>query len=190
MADTLRLFKSPPHPCHPWMKRDYTGRTSKPASRTRKPVKYYLIDFDLSNFYPPEDAPHFERPPWGGDKTVPEFLMPNAPPCDPFPVDVYCLGNAIRRNFVDGEENWSKARKGFEFIRELISDMVNENPRKRPTMTEVVSRFDDIVKGLSTRQLRSPIVNVDDSPEMFRSIAHWTKQLLYTVRRLPAIPRA
>ncbi|KAF8058731.1 kinase-like domain-containing protein [Lyophyllum atratum] len=189
MADTLSLFKPPPHPARPMMKRDFSGRTTKPATRTSKPVKYYLLDFDLSIIYSPE-APHLETPPWGGDKTVPEFLIPDAPPCDPFPVDVYCMGNAIKQNFLDGWEHRAKAKKGFEFMRELISDMVAEDPRKRPTMTEVVSRFDDIVKGLSTRKLRSPIVNVDESLGALRSIAHWTKQTFYIARRLPAIPKA
>lgn len=190
MADTLPLFSSAPHPCRPRMKRDFSGRTPTPASRTTKPVKYYLLDFDLSIMYRPEDASHLRKPRWGGDKTVPEFLAPDAPPCDPSRVDVYCLGNAIRRNFLDGWEHRAKAKKGFEFMRELISDMVNQDPRKRPAMSEVVVRFDAIVKGLSTRKLRSPIVNVNESSGVFRSIAHWTKQLYYTVLRLPAIPRA
>ncbi|KAF8058750.1 hypothetical protein FPV67DRAFT_1428032 [Lyophyllum atratum] len=56
MADSVCLFNSPPHPCHPWMRRDFRGRTSKPASRTNKPVKYYFIDFDLSRICRPEDA--------------------------------------------------------------------------------------------------------------------------------------
>ncbi|KAF8059525.1 hypothetical protein FPV67DRAFT_1426286 [Lyophyllum atratum] len=183
MADTLRLFSSPPHPSRPRMKRDFSGRTAKPASRTAKPVKYYLLDFDLSNIYRPEDAPHLETPPWGGDKTVPEFSIPGAPPCDPFPVDIYCIGNAIKQNFVD-------AKKGFEFMRGLISEMTDEDPQKRPTMNEVVSRFDAIVKGLSTRKLRSLVVNVDESPGVFRTISHWTRQSSYIARRLPAIPKA
>ncbi|KAF8058753.1 hypothetical protein FPV67DRAFT_1428350, partial [Lyophyllum atratum] len=131
-----------------------------------------------------------QKPPWGGDKTIPEFLVPDAPPCDPFRVDVYCLGNAIKRNFVDGWEDWAAAKKGFEFMRELISDMVNQDPQRRPTMSEVVSRFDVLVEGLNIRKLRSPIVNVKESPGIFRSIVHWTRQLRYMARRVPAIPRA
>jgi len=189
MADTLSLFDFTPHPCDPWMKLDFSGRTSKPASRTSRPVKYYLIDFDLSHIYRPEDAPYLKKPGWGGDKTVPEFLIPQAPPCDPFPVDVYCIGNAFRRHFLDGWENRVKAKKGFEFMRELVSDMVNNDPKKRPTMNEVVSRFDDIIKGLSMWKLRSPVVDADASLGVFGSVAHWSKQLRYIALRLPAIPR-
>ncbi|GLB37865.1 putative expressed protein [Lyophyllum shimeji] len=190
MADLGGLFDSPPHPCWPRMKRDFTGRTPKPASRTTRPVKYYLVDFNLSQIYRPEDAPHVKTPPWGGDQTVPEFSIPGAPPCDPFRVDVYCLGNAIRENFLDGWENMVKPKQGFEFMRELISDMTNKDPLKRPTMDEVVSRFDDIIKRLSAKKLRSPVLKVGEIPGMFRFIVHWSKQTSYTARRLPPIPRA
>ncbi|KAF8069049.1 hypothetical protein FPV67DRAFT_1561759 [Lyophyllum atratum] len=191
MADTLSLYDSPPHPSHPWMKRDFSGTTSKPISRTRKPVKYHLVDFGLSMIRRPEDAPHREAPPWGGDKTVPEFLVPHPSPCDPFPVDVYCLGNAIRRNFLDGWEDLVKRKRGFEFMRELVSDMVNDDPRKRPAMSEVVSRFEIIVKGLSSWKLRSRVIDADEpmSTGFFRSAAHWTRQLGHIARRLPPIPR-
>ncbi|KAG6886790.1 hypothetical protein C0995_004658, partial [Termitomyces sp. Mi166 len=101
MADTAHLFDSPPHPLEGNLKRDFSGRVSKLTSRTLKPVKYYLIDFGLSEIYRPEDAPFLKQSPWGGDKTVPEHLVPHAPPCDPFAVDVYCLGNYLRQSFLD-----------------------------------------------------------------------------------------
>lgn len=72
-----------------------------PFSRTLKPVKYYFIDFGLSKIYRPQDVPFLKQPPWGGDKSVPEHLIPSPPPCDPFAVDVYCLGNFLRQYFLD-----------------------------------------------------------------------------------------
>ncbi|KAG5715483.1 hypothetical protein E4T56_gene12734, partial [Termitomyces sp. T112] len=88
MADTACLFDSPPHPSKKYMKRDFSGMVSKQTSRTLKPVKYYLIDFGLAEIYRPQDAPFLRQGPWGGDKTVPEHLVPDALPCDPFAVDV------------------------------------------------------------------------------------------------------
>ncbi|KAG5652091.1 hypothetical protein H0H81_006310 [Sphagnurus paluster] len=189
MANTLSLFDSPPHPLKPRMKLDWSGTMTKPTSRTKRPVKYYFIDFDLSRMYEPEEH-RLETPPWGGDKTVPEFLIPNPEPCDPFPVDVYCLGNAIRRSFLDGYEEFFVAQTGLEFMRELITDMVKDDPKARPTMAEVVERFDKIVQGLSSWRLRSPVVRVDKRLGFFGSAAHWIKQLCYMARRLPAIPKA
>ncbi|KAG6901304.1 hypothetical protein C0995_013874 [Termitomyces sp. Mi166 len=188
MADSRHLFDAPPHPFEHRMKRDFSGPIRVITSRTINPVRYYLIDFDLSKEYPPGGPPRLEEPPWGGDKTVPEHLLPDAPPCDPFPVDVYCLGNCVRENFLDGDE-FHKAKKGFEFMRELVDDMTNPDPLKRPQMSEAVSRLDSIIDSLGDWQLRSPIVEVGQRIKVKRFIGHWTKQLFRKARGIPAIPK-
>lgn len=80
---------------------------------------------------------------------------------------------------------------GFEFMRELVTDMLDKDPQKRPTMDEVVSRFDTIVKGLSWYKLRSPVIKADalERWDLFRSLTHWTKQVYHILRGYPAIPR-
>lgn len=80
-------------------KRDMSG-TAKNYTRTRKPVRYYFIDFGLSRRYNPAKGPPRSRPIWGADRTVPEFHK-SLDPCDPFPTDVYYLGNVIRTVFLD-----------------------------------------------------------------------------------------
>jgi hypothetical protein len=99
MMDAKDLYLHPPHPVAHNMRRDFSGPV-KHTTRTRRPVKYYLIDFGLSRRYNPEDMPPLEPPPWGGDRTVPEFLKSDEP-CNPFPVDVYFLGNVVRQNFIE-----------------------------------------------------------------------------------------
>ncbi|KAG6920132.1 hypothetical protein DXG01_004898 [Tephrocybe rancida] len=189
MADLHPLYGHALHPALPYMRRDFSGWSSSPAPRTSKPVKYYLIDFDLSNIYGDTDA-RLMTPPWGGDKSVPEHLIPNAPPCDPFPVDVYCIGNVVKQGFLDGRElMFLKPKQGFEFMRGLISDMVNDDPSKRPTMDEVVARFDQIIASLSEWTLRSPILDVGERFGIVNSIFHWARQLTYVAWRLPAIPK-
>ncbi|KAG6918246.1 hypothetical protein DXG01_015620 [Tephrocybe rancida] len=110
-------------------------------------LQSHLIDFDLFKEYAPGGPPRLEDPPWGGDRTVPENLLPGEPPYVPFPVDVYCLRNCIKQNFLDvpavcallpdmavpmfsvqiGLDLSGKAR--FEFTRELVgSNMVNTDP--------------------------------------------------------------
>ncbi|KAG6835589.1 hypothetical protein H0H93_016719 [Arthromyces matolae] len=161
------------------------------SSRTFKPVKYYLIDFGLSKVYQPEDPPFLKHPPWGGDKTVPEvYGSPDAPPCDPFAVDVYCLGNYLRQMFLDGWDGRAPARpQGFEFMRELIKDMVNEAPLNHFQMSEVASRFDTIVARQSGLTLRSPVI-LDGFPlDFLDSVSHWTRQLFRMACRIPAIPK-
>ena len=87
MTDITALYhESPPHPWHRQYRYDFAGKPKIISSRTRNPLKYYLIDFGLSRLYKPEDGLHLEIPGWGGDKTVPEFRFEE--PCDPFAVDV------------------------------------------------------------------------------------------------------
>lgn len=69
-------------------------------SRTEKPPRYHLIDFGLSCRYD-HDGPYLEFPLKGGDKTAPEHQDEERTPCDPFPTDIYYLGNLIKMEFVE-----------------------------------------------------------------------------------------
>lgn len=77
------------------------GRGRAPHySRTERPPRYYFIDFGLSCRYT-DDGPHVEYPVRGGDKTVPEHQGDKYDiPCDPFPTDIYYLGNMIKTRFI------------------------------------------------------------------------------------------
>ncbi len=68
-------------------------------SRTASPPKYYLIDFGLSRIYDPKDGTPSEEVIMGGDKTVPEFRQVTGS-LNPFPTDIYYLGNKIRESFL------------------------------------------------------------------------------------------
>ncbi|KAG5329302.1 hypothetical protein C0989_009956, partial [Termitomyces sp. Mn162] len=87
-----------------------------------------------------------------------------------------------------GRGTLRKAKKSFEFMRELVNDMTNSNPQKRPSMTDIVSRFEDIVNGLDDKQLRSPVLNIDENLPIFSKIKHWTIQWTYKLLGIPAIP--
>ncbi|KAG6836479.1 hypothetical protein H0H93_007648 [Arthromyces matolae] len=150
MADTVPLFNGIPHPKNKMMSRDFRGHVSVVTSRTKRPV------------CDPAKAPHLRQPPWGGYKSVPEFhdFSPDAPPCDPFAVDVYCLGHFIRLEYLDGWDGIVEAKQGFEFMRGLVDDMTQTDPKQRPSMADVARRFDEIVKGLDEKKLRSPVLKV------------------------------
>ena len=94
-ADTL--FKSPPHP-HPnyeYLTED--GRYDVGLhARSGHTIKYYFIDFGLTRRYDPKDGPPREHPVVGGDKTVPEFKNWNGQLLNPFPTDIYYIGNMVR----------------------------------------------------------------------------------------------
>ncbi|KAE9385796.1 hypothetical protein BT96DRAFT_928625 [Gymnopus androsaceus JB14] len=186
MMDWSPIYDVPPHAVATSHKADWSG-PAKPYNRTTHPVKYYLIDWNLSRQYDPELGTPLQNPGYGGDQTVPEFKRKEL--CNPFAVDVYCLGNVIRRKFFDGTQ-WGPPRRNVEFLSDLISDMTHDDPTKRPTMKQVVTRFEEIRKGLSWWKLRSRVSN-KRIPLIFHllySPIHWTVQLFRIIRRIPAIP--
>jgi hypothetical protein len=97
--DAAHLYPMGWHPRDIERRRDWKGK-AKHYERTLHPPKYYFVDFGLSRQYDPFSGPPREDPIWGGDKTVPEFQRSDDP-CDPFPTDVYYLGNMIRRDFLE-----------------------------------------------------------------------------------------
>ncbi|KAL4078215.1 hypothetical protein V8B97DRAFT_1935859 [Scleroderma yunnanense] len=181
MMDASRLYVDAFHPVHPLMRRDFS-RFARYKTRTQRPVRYLFIDFGLSRQYDSSIIKPLEYPIWGGDKEVPEFHRSDEP-CDPFPTDVFYIGNAIRKDFI-------QPKHGFEFMEPLIADMINEDPSKRPTMNEVVARFEAIQKTLDSWKLRSRVVDRYETllEVTTRTALHWTRQLTYVVRRLPAVP--
>ncbi|KAJ6543681.1 hypothetical protein B0H10DRAFT_2134463 [Mycena sp. CBHHK59/15] len=64
------------------------GVAHRDCGTLNHPPKYYLIDFGISRRYKPEQLP------------PPEFRN-SYTPCDPFPTDIYYIGNLIRENFLD-----------------------------------------------------------------------------------------
>ena len=101
MVDPLAVCSEIPHPSFPLRKksRDLKRRVNF-FSRTLRPAKYYIIDFDMASRYAPDIVAPMETPMTGGDKTVPEFQ--NAKRDDLFNTyhtDIYYLGSTIRMLF-------------------------------------------------------------------------------------------
>jgi serine/threonine protein kinase len=69
-------------------------------TRTQRRPRYYIIDFGIARRYRENDMPPMERTGYfGSDMTVPEFKTPNEPH-NPFPIDIYCLGNVIHNDIL------------------------------------------------------------------------------------------
>ena len=69
-------------------------------TRTEKPPAYFFIDFGISLLFEDDDR----RVIWermGTDFTVPEFHPDSKEPINPFEVDIYCLGNLIKKDIVE-----------------------------------------------------------------------------------------
>src|SRR5882757_5257795 len=98
MLEPSNMYPESFHPADMNRSKDFRRR-AKWYSRTRRPTKYLLIDFGLSRRYDPANGPPLEKPLRGGDKSAPEHRNTNTP-CDPFPTDVYYLGNLVREDYI------------------------------------------------------------------------------------------
>ncbi|KAJ6555187.1 hypothetical protein DFH09DRAFT_1493362 [Mycena vulgaris] len=187
MMDVQHLYPRRFHPQFQSKPLDYEG-TLKHFTRTQAPVKYYLIDFGISlRFDPAQTDSRVALPIIGADKTVPEFEEGgNRYPVDPFATDIYYLGNLIRSQFLDIHPG----REGFEFMRPLVADMVKRDPKERPTIDEVVGRFETIVSGLSAWKLRSRARGKEEYTilSLPRIARHWYRRIGFMLRRVPAVP--
>jgi hypothetical protein len=181
MLDPTNMYPESFHPVERDRSKDFR-RKAKVYSRTRRPTRYLLIDFGLSRQYDPASGPPLDQPLRGGDKSAPEH-QDGEIPCNPFPTDVYYLGNLVREDYI-------RKCKGFDFIEPLIADMVQEDPGKRPNMDEVVSRFSEIRSKLSTWKLRSRIARRNENflVAAWRSVGHWYRTVGYVASKKAAIP--
>ncbi|KAJ3002778.1 hypothetical protein NUW54_g5662 [Trametes sanguinea] len=99
MMDPTPMISETWHPHIPHRSYD-TRRKVTVSTRTRHPVKYYIIDFGISRRYPADCVSPLEDPIWGGIKTVPEFQGSDEPR-DPFPTDIYYVGYLLWEDFVE-----------------------------------------------------------------------------------------
>ncbi|KAN0139105.1 hypothetical protein V8E53_003107 [Lactarius tabidus] len=181
MLDPTNMFPNSFHPVAIGKSKDFRHKI-RGYSRTRRPTRYLLIDFGLSRHYDPANGPPLDVPLHGGDRSAPEH-QDGVTRCNPFPTDVYYLGNLVRQHYI-------QKFKGFEFMEPLVTDMVQEDPGKRPNMDEVVSRFSVIKKKLSTWKLRSRIARKDEIwlVAAWRSVGHWYRTMGYVITNKAAIP--
>ncbi|KAJ3481135.1 hypothetical protein NLI96_g7861 [Meripilus lineatus] len=185
MMDPRPMFPEMFHPGDMSRSRDFQS-SAKFYTRTSRPTKYIFIDFGLSIRYQPGQD-RKALPLRGGDKTVPEFQGNGLRALyDPFPVDVYYLGNLIREEFLE-------KTVGVAFMKPLVDDMVQDDPKKRPTINDVVSRFNEMVPTLSYWHLRSRLVEIEER-EWFglatcRAIAHIYRTIIHIFTFRNSIPR-
>ncbi|KAF8511923.1 hypothetical protein JB92DRAFT_2931403 [Gautieria morchelliformis] len=104
---------------------------------------------------------------------------------NPFATDIYYVGNMIKMGFVD------VLRFGFDFMVPLITDMTQEEPPKRPSIDEVVARFETIYRSLSFKLLRTRIVGrkEDEGASALYDFLHFFRRM-HAFMRIPPVPRA
>lgn len=77
------------------------------------------------------------------------------------------------------KDQFAQVKGGFEFIEPLINDMVQRDPAKRPTMADVVSRFEKLSSSLSEWKLSSRVIDRNESVVMkfIRGVPHVGRQI-------------
>ena len=72
----------------------------------------------------------------------------------------------------------------------LVTDMVQNDPTKRPNMDEVVTRFSEIRGKLSTWKLRSRIARKRElwPVAVWKSVGHWYRTVGYVLGCKAVIP--
>ncbi|KAI0265928.1 hypothetical protein BC834DRAFT_955198 [Gloeopeniophorella convolvens] len=119
MYDPSGMYPHGYHPVKTERNKNFKGKATS-FTRTQRPPRYYFIDFGLSRQYSSRDAT--DEPLRGGDKSAPEHRSKK--PCNPFHTDIYYIGNLVREEF-------TKKYHGFDFMTELIQDMIHEDPTRR-----------------------------------------------------------
>jgi hypothetical protein len=95
MLDPSGMYPKGFHPIKINRSRDFKGR-AKRFTRTRRPTRYYLIDFGLSRRYSSRNA--LDEPLRSGDKSAPEHRLGRL--YNPFQKDIHDFGNLVRERFL------------------------------------------------------------------------------------------
>ncbi|KAF7312510.1 Protein kinase domain-containing protein [Mycena indigotica] len=159
----------------------------RPASHIARTFcwpRYFIIDFGLSRRYDPFGGPPLEPVIRGGDRSPPEHHK-HPLVCNPFPTDIYFLGNFLKQDFL--LSRWAGKKRmpvpSLRFLEGLINDMTQEDPSLRPTIGEVIERFDVLCSSLTQWHLRRPGQKYAFHLGLFFS------QVNRTLRCIPPIPR-
>ncbi|TDL14170.1 hypothetical protein BD410DRAFT_817220 [Rickenella mellea] len=119
----------------------YDPSVRRLAKRVRRssvlPVRYYLTDFGISTRFKNPGKPRRVVGIDCQDQDVPELSTDI--PYDPFPVDIFTLGNLYQKRILNRYEN-------ADFLRPLILAMTHSNPEGRPTAIGVLIEFRHLVR--------------------------------------------
>ncbi|KAH9899125.1 kinase-like domain-containing protein [Epithele typhae] len=163
MMSPVPFLSEIPHPIFDKKSYDFRRKITR-TTRTAARPKYCYIDFGISL------------------RTVPKF-QDSDKPHDPFPTDVYYLGELFRQHFI-------LKSHGFEILESLVADMIQTDPSRRPTMEEVAQHFSKILADMSPWKLRSRIVHREEFAitGFFRAIGHVFRTMRYVASRTPLLP--
>lgn len=102
--DASGMFPRGHHPYLQHMLADMSGNAPfVPRPAARPPVKYFYVDFGISSKFQPDEDSRLVLGTLGRDQDVPE--LSDSTPYDPFKVDVFLIGNVLRKEMHDVSSN-------------------------------------------------------------------------------------
>ncbi|KAH8107784.1 hypothetical protein BXZ70DRAFT_912609 [Cristinia sonorae] len=184
MLDPVSLYPEMYHPIAPGRSRDLSSQAHH-TTRTVQPSKYYFTDFGNAKKYKPDDDRLAGPVSMGLQQQPPEFRH-SSQAQDPFPTDVYYLGDMIRRELI-------QKYRGLEFLSDLVKQMTAENPAQRPTIKDAANTFSDAWGALTVAELRARLVPVSEAERGWlvraaRIVRHTFRTMSYRLQGLPPVP--
>ena len=98
LIDADAMYPEGFHPVKTSFKRDYSGWATH-IPRSVAGVRYYFADFGISVHIPEEEPQKYVTGALGRDQDPPE--LSETVPYDPFKLDVFIIGNMLKREFLD-----------------------------------------------------------------------------------------
>jgi len=142
MMDASEMYPKGFHPTRKHKAPD--GISSAKCISGAKRVKYYFIDFEMSRLIK-RDSDRQMCVRQGGRNLPPE--IERGAEYDPFPVDMYYLGNVYREHVLEKYAN-------MYFLRPLVESMIREDPKARPSEAQALAQFTSLVSSRSGYSLR------------------------------------
>ncbi|KAF8162480.1 hypothetical protein K438DRAFT_298879 [Mycena galopus ATCC 62051] len=183
LQDPTQLFPRGFHPVNYYFNPN-NDDLAYSITRTECWPRYYLIDFGLSRRYDPSKGPPLERVTPGSGRNPPEYSDTE---CNPFPTDIYFLGNLLKHHFIRSSVSGADGHGPLEFLKPLADSMTHKDPAMRPTIGEVIQRFNKEVGQLSQWQLRKPGQKLD-WPAWLDQVFRQARNHLKGIPPLPSRP--
>ncbi|KAI0693495.1 kinase-like domain-containing protein [Cytidiella melzeri] len=119
--------------------------TAKPYARftAPQPVKYYFVDFGISESFAVDQTSRLVVGTDGLDADVPE--LSDDKPYDPFKVDIFILGNFFKQQIFNRYAN-------VEFLASFVESMTALNPESRPDAAVILQQWQRAKAGVTLPQ--------------------------------------
>ncbi|KAI0049901.1 hypothetical protein FA95DRAFT_1581433 [Auriscalpium vulgare] len=129
--DSKAMYPKGFHPIRDDWTPDMSAR-AKWLPRLDAGARYYFFDYGISSYFPPGTPRTLVTGNLGRDQQVPE--LSDDVPYDPFKVDIFIIGNALRREIYDLYSN-------IGFLGPFIDQMTRAEPSARPTAEQMLREW-------------------------------------------------